>query len=134
MRYIDLQTYNQNFLTKGVKLQVFFNPDNSVAIFDADDEPIRKYVWEKGEALKAAGFYMNPGTEQTIREYLEVEGKKEEALKQEKLDAGVNLFDSGKKKPLMSKKEAEDILEELESKPTVAKLAEIIKKILVVLQ
>jgi hypothetical protein len=133
MKYINLQTYNQNFLAKGVKPHIFFNPDNSVAIFEEADEEIRKYVWEKGEALKIAGFYMNPGTEQTIREYLTAEAEKNAVVKESQLETGVNVFDSAKKKPLLSKAEAIAMLEELE-KPTVAKLSEIIKKIITVLQ
>lgn len=129
MQYINIQTFNANHLGRIDRSRVYFNPDTSVAIFEEGDQDILDYVTEKAAKLRSAGFAMNPTNESLIRDYLK------------------NLPASARKKPaaefasapleptpLFSEEKYAEILEELEDKPTTAKLAVIVKVILMALQ
>ena len=126
MKYISLQTYNNEFHPKEQKLRLFYNPDNSVAIFEDADLDLWQYVLNKGLALKEAGFTMNPGNAESIRQYLS-----EQPIPLDELKI---VTEKNKPAPLFSKKEYSEIEEELNSKPSAAKLAAILKQVLAALK
>lgn len=127
MQYLSIQSFRQQFA--GQKPYVYFNPDNNtVAVFEEADEDIRKYVWEKGVALKSAGFVMDGSKEGIIRDYLRGGAGNQEAKARSEAKVALEA------KPLFSPEEFTELIDELESKPTVARLAFIVKSIVEKLQ
>jgi hypothetical protein len=139
MKYISLQKYDQEFSGQGVKYRLFYNPNDTVAIFEPGfDDDIWPYIMEKGFALKESGFIMNAENAAIIREFIAQQKGEKEVLENIKVDSFVtpNLIDPhpyGLAKvatPQLGQDKLENWIFELESKPTVAKLAVILKEIL----
>lgn len=70
MKYIKLLTYNQEYLGKVPGKRVYFNPDNSVAIFEDQDERVLQYVLEHVEKLRNQNFTMNQTNYEKILDFL----------------------------------------------------------------
>lgn len=121
MRYVSIQKWNQEYAGKIREPRLFYNPDNSVAIFDEADNAVWDYILEHGVKLKENGFVMNEENYQAIVEYLKAnpkENKEVAAAKEAPAEA----------KPTISKEKAKAILKDLE-KPTVAKVADALKQV-----
>ncbi len=76
MRYINLHKYNTEFAGKTKDLKIFYNPDNTVAIFDEGDERVWDYIIKNGEKLKESRFFMNEENYESIQKYI-VDGESE---------------------------------------------------------
>lgn len=81
MRYLTLQAYNTEFISKGQKAKVYFNPDNSLALFEEEDEVVRLWVNKNAAKLKENNFYLNSNSEKKIR--ATAEGEIEAKIKKE---------------------------------------------------
>lgn len=124
MRYISLQKYNMEYAGKLVNPRLFYNPDNTVAIFDDEDEDIWQYVKENGEKLKEGNFFMNEENQNVISEYLKANPK--ETLKvSDEVISGPELS--------KNKKEIQKLLKELGEKPPAAKVSAALIKLLNIL-
>lgn len=121
MRYVSLQKWNMEYAGKLPNPRLFYNPDNSVAIFDAGDEDVWEYILEHGERLKETQFYMNQGNYEAIQEYLR-NNKKEVAAPEKAVSVE-------EPKKALDKNKVKELLESLE-KPTVAKVAEALKEVI----
>jgi len=156
MKYINLTTFNSQYLGRPeYKGKVFFNSNNTVAIFEENDTDILKYVTEKAEELKNADFSLNPETEQLIREYVEnlppveastikefsVDRLADEKFIEAYLKANYPLpvqveatLESTESTPLFNETEYAALMEQFEFKVTVAQLGDIVKSLIVALQ
>jgi len=128
MEYLNIQSFRQKYA--GTKPNVYYNPDNhTVAVFEECDNDIWGYILEKAVALKSAGFVMESSKEGIIRDYLAGEARDQGEKKVNSEGEPVLKF-----KPLFSPEEFAELIDELESKPTVARLASIVKSIVEKLQ
>jgi hypothetical protein len=128
MEYLNIQSFRQKYA--GTKPNVYYNPDNhTVAVFEECDNDIWGYVLERAVALKSAGFVMESSKEGIIRDYLAGEARNQEEKRVNSEDKPALEF-----KPLFSPEEFTELIDELESKPTVARLASIVKSIVEKLQ
>ena len=85
MRYLTYQAYNSEFISKGQKAKAYFNPDNSVAIFQEEDEIVRLWVNKNAAKLKGNNFYLNSNSVKkilaTAEGEIEAKTKKENKVK-----------------------------------------------------
>ena len=73
MRILERYKFQKDYAEKGLKPNCFFNPDNSVAVFEDsnDDLLVKNWVYEKASDLKKdASFFLNHESYQRILEFV----------------------------------------------------------------
>jgi hypothetical protein len=161
MKYYSLFQYNNEYLGKvgAPKPYVYFNPDNSVAVFEEGDKDLYDYILERAEKLKNSHFFMNPENEATLRDFLINNPKEEvkeasEEIPQE-IDYGRLASQLAKNedflkliypkpiepltatlgsRPTFEEEQFKGWAEELSAKPSAAKIASVLQEIISALQ
>jgi hypothetical protein len=113
MRYINLHKYNTEFAGKIKNPRIFYNPDNTVAIFDEQDSDVWGYIVQNGEKLKEASFFMNDENYESIVQF----------LKENPIEPETELRIKDSVDDLKQRQKIKGILDGLGKKPTAAKVA-----------
>jgi len=78
MKVIPNSTFYSEYRGKHPKGQLFFNPDNTVTLFEAEDQDVRDWVYENGADIKERRQIINAEAAASIRSFLESEKTQEE--------------------------------------------------------